>query len=212
MTAPNKEGVYIVGKGVATGWTPEDLARKEDLTNDLINAGWEGLELENESRRILATQYGIKPFHEAESYNALTAIGIGLLLDFLSGTVPNTATSGQTAAYHGGATPNAALGVGDSATANDAATPPTVSNLLGTSTPGDRIRKTCNTTFPSRANNVLTFQSTFATTEANFVWNEWGIFNTVTDAQGFMLNRAVTNLGTKTSASSWQLTATLTIT
>lgn len=202
------EGIKVIGRGVATGWTPEDLARKEDLTNDLIHAGWEGMALEQESRRILAERYTIKPFHEADSYNTLVSVGIGLWMDFLIGAQGNTNTSGQTVAF---TNTFAALGVGDATTANSGGPPPTQTNLLGAVVTTDRIRKGMNSTFPSRASNVVTFQSTFATTEANFTWNEWGIFNSVTDAQGYMLNRAVTNLGTKTSASAWQLTATLTL-
>ena len=59
------------------------------------------------------------------------------------------------------------------------------------------------------ANGVYTFRSTFATTDANFAWAEWAVFNAA--AAGRMLNRAVSALGTKTSAQSWQLTVTITI-
>ena len=74
----------------------------------------------------------------------------------------------------------------------------------------DRIRELVNATFPSVALNVATFQATFPTGAANFVWNEWAIFNNITDGSGTMLNRSVANLGTKTSAAAWQLTVTLT--
>lgn len=76
--------------------------------------------------------------------------------------------------------------------------------------------KGMDATYPSRATNVITFRSTFSTAEANFAWNEWGIWNSTstTDANANMLNRKVEDpsLGTKTSAQSWQITADITIT
>lgn len=64
-------------------------------------------------------------------------------------------------------------------------------------------------TYPQLAANVMTFRSTFATTDANFAWQEWGIFNAST--AGTMMNRKVESLGTKTSAQTWQLTLTITL-
>jgi hypothetical protein len=98
---------------------------------------------------------------------------------------------------------NARLGVGDSATAFAAA-----QTDLQAAT--NKLRKVMDATFPTRTTNVLTFQSTFTTAEANFAWAEWGVFNTA--AAGPMLNRFVQALGTKTAAQSWQLTVTLTFT
>ncbi|MPZ36681.1 MAG: hypothetical protein GEU95_01240 [Rhizobiales bacterium] len=74
----------------------------------------------------------------------------------------------------------------------------------------NKIRKGMEASYPQRAANVLTFRSVYADSEANFVWNEWGVFNDA--AAGVMLNRKVENLGTKTSAAVWQLTVTLTVT
>lgn len=96
---------------------------------------------------------------------------------------------------------NAALGVGDSATAYAA----TQTDLQAVT---NKLRKAMDSTYPQRTANVLTLRSTFATAEANWAWAEWGTFNNVTGAQ--MLQRIVSALGTKTSAASWQLTATLT--
>ena len=76
--------------------------------------------------------------------------------------------------------------------------------------------KSMDATYPSRSTNVITFRATFSTGEANFAWNEWGIWNSTstTDANANMLNRKVEDpsLGTKTSAQSWQITADITIT
>lgn len=107
-------------------------------------------------------------------------------------------------------TAHAALGAGNSTTAAAA----TQTNLQGTTNVTDRIRKAATVTHTDGTavgNASITFVSTFATTEANFTWNEWGVFNTVTDATGRMMSRKVENLGTKTSAATWQLTVTLTL-
>lgn len=97
---------------------------------------------------------------------------------------------------------NSYIGVGDSTTVFAAA-----QTDLQAAT--NKIRKAMEATYPQRATNVLTFRSVYSTSEANFVWNEWGVFNAA--AAGTMLNRLVENLGTKTSAASWQLTISLTV-
>lgn len=98
---------------------------------------------------------------------------------------------------------NAHIGVGDSTTAFAAG-----QTDLQAAT--NKLRKPMDATFPSGGANVLTFRSTFATGDANFAWQEWGIFNAV--SAGTMLSRKVESLGTKTSAQTWQFTTTLTVT
>lgn len=95
----------------------------------------------------------------------------------------------------------ARLGVGDSTNAFVV----TQTDLQG----GNKQRKGMEPTYPLRVGNALTFRSLFGTSDANFAWNEWGIFNAA--AAGDMLNRKVENLGSKTSAQSWQLTVTVTV-
>ena len=97
---------------------------------------------------------------------------------------------------------NARIGVGDSTTAFAAA-------QTDLQAPANKLRKAVDATYPQRAANVLTFRATFGTAEANFAWNEWGVFNAA--AAGQMLNRKVEALGTKTSAQTWQLTVDLTL-
>lgn len=184
----------IVGIGTATKWQPKVLAAKDRIVEWLIHErGLAGLELETTALAI-ADKFKIRPFDVAQSHNTLVNGGTNIMLTLLTGT--GTAFTNAVAA----------LGVGDSSSAFGA----TQTNLQGTTVTTDRIRKAMNATFPSVAAAVATFQATFATTDANFVWNEWAIFNNVTDASGTMLNRSVANLGTKTSASAWQLTVTLT--
>jgi hypothetical protein len=98
---------------------------------------------------------------------------------------------------------NSYIGVGDSATSFAV----TQTDLQAAS---NKLRKVQDATFPTTATPVLTFRSTFATTDANFAWQEWAVFNSAAGVTNNMLNRFVQSLGTKTSAQSWQLTATLT--
>jgi len=96
---------------------------------------------------------------------------------------------------------NAHLSVGNGVTAFAVGD----TDLVGAS----KTRKAMDATFPTRATNVLTFKSTFITTEANHAWDEVGVHNAA--AAGVMLSRVVTPLGTKTSASSWALTHVVTM-
>lgn len=98
---------------------------------------------------------------------------------------------------------NAYIGVGDSSTAYAA----TQTDLQAAT---NKLRKGMDTSYPTRTNNAVNFRATVGTASGNFAWNEWGIFNAA--AAGTMLSRKVEALGTKTSAQSWQFTATLTIT
>jgi len=123
--------------------------------------------------------------------NLLVNSGIALMLDLLigaGGTVYSNA--------------NAYLGIGDSTTAAAAG-----QTDLQAAT--NKVRHAMDATFPSRSGQTLTFRSTFLTSEGNFSIQEQGTFNAST--AGTMLNRKVTDLGTKTSASTLQLTMTVTI-
>ncbi len=97
---------------------------------------------------------------------------------------------------------SAHLGVGNGTTVFSAAH----TDLQGAS----KARKAMDATYPTRATNVLTFRSTFASADANFAWDEVSLFNAAT--VGTMMSRVVTALGTKASGSSWVLTLTLTLT
>lgn len=97
---------------------------------------------------------------------------------------------------------NARIGVGDSTTAF-------ASGQTDLQAATNKFRRVMEAAYPQRAANVLTFRALFSTSEANFAWNEWGVFNAA--SAGSMLNRKVEALGTKTSAQSWQLTVTLTV-
>jgi hypothetical protein len=97
---------------------------------------------------------------------------------------------------------NSYIGVGDNTTAFSAS-----HTDLQAST--NKLRVAMEATFPTIATNVLVFKSSFGDTQANFAWQEWGVFNA--SSAGTMLSRKVESLGTKTSGT-WVVTATLTIT
>lgn len=96
---------------------------------------------------------------------------------------------------------SAYLGVGDSSTAFAA----TQNDLQG----ANKYRKALDSGYPTRSANVITWRATFGTTEANFAWNEAGVFNSSSGGQ--MLCRKVQSFGTKTSGAVWILTYELTL-
>lgn len=108
-------------------------------------------------------------------------------------------------------TTNAALGVGDSSTAATR----TQTDLQAAT---NKLRKTASSVANTDAvpgtvgvQDRLTVVASFLTAEANWVWNEWALFNSPT--AGRLVNRRVptTNLGSKTSGT-WQLTITVDLT
>lgn len=124
--------------------------------------------------------------------NLLVNVGIQLMEDLLvgaGGTVYNNA--------------NARIGVGDSNTAAAA-------SQIDLQAASNKLRKAMDATFPSRAAQTLSFKSSFTGAEANYAWQEWGVFNSATANVG-MLNRKVEALGTKTTGT-WTLQADISIT
>lgn len=102
---------------------------------------------------------------------------------------------------------NAHIGVGDSATAFVK----TQTDLQGAS----QLRKAMDAGFPNGPSgndqngdplgaNQMEYRVTFAQNEANFDWDEIGIFNA--GAAGTMLTRKVEALGTKPNTQVWELT------
>lgn len=82
---------------------------------------------------------------------------------------------------------NAALGVGDSTTAFNAAQ----TDLQGAAYPTNKIRKAMDATYPIVSTNTITWQATYLTTEANFTWNERAVFTSATAGSGNMFSRQV---------------------
>jgi hypothetical protein len=107
----------------------------------------------------------------------------------------------------GGKTPfsnaNAFLGVGDSNAA------PAVGQT-DLQAAVNKKRNAMNGGFPNApVNGLEQWQATFASADANFSWQEFALFNA--GAAGDMLNRSVSNQGTKVSGQSWQLTYNFTL-
>lgn len=95
---------------------------------------------------------------------------------------------------------NAHLGIGDSSDAFAVSQ----TDLQGS----NKLRKAMDIGYPVVSGPVITFKSTLAPNEANFSWNEWGIFNASTG--GVMLNRVVESNGTKQSNQTWVLEVDIT--
>ncbi|MDE2100094.1 MAG: hypothetical protein KGL39_22760 [Patescibacteria group bacterium] len=135
---------------------------------------------------------GAKPLDVVEvEGNLLVTNGATLLWNALIGTAITVFSNA-----------NAVIGVGDGTTAAAAGD----TDLSGT----NKLRKAMDATYPSISTNTVTFHSTFATTDANFAWNEWGVFNAASGATS-MLNHKVTSLGTKPNTQSWVMTVTLSL-
>lgn len=155
----------------------------------------------------MVKQGGVTPYDVIERENNLLMYG-GASVQWQTLIGNGTTTAGQALTYFNNA--QAAIGVGsDSGTAAAA----TQTNLQGAS----KLRKAMDATYPQHTDATtsgaasIVFRSTFATSDANFAWNEWGVFNSTTDGTGRMLNRKVESLGTKTSSASWQFTVTLSL-
>ena len=126
----------------------------------------------------------------------LTNVGKEVIAHAITGDIG----SGKT--YDAFDVDNACLGVGDGTTAFSA----TQTNLQGT----NKLRKNVDAA-PTFSTATINFVATFTTAEANYAWQEDGIFNAVTNATGEMLTRNVAYLITKTSSVSVVFTKTLTV-
>ena len=100
---------------------------------------------------------------------------------------------------------NAALGVGNDNTAFAASQTKLMAEVYGSGA----IRKGMDFDYPIRnpdndgSTNKLRYQATFGQSEANFQWQEWGLFNSVTSGDGTMHNREVEYIGEKTNKATW---------
>lgn len=134
----------------------------------------------------------LEPYETLElGLNGVTTIGCNNLADVMSGLggVPLSAA-------------NSFIGVGD----NNAAFNVAQTDLQS---PLNKIRKPMMSGFPSRSAQTLTYRSNFTTAEANYSWEEWGIFWNLVGAS--MVSRRVQSIGTKTSSDNWTLTGSLSL-
>lgn len=172
---------------------------------DLSDAGPQQGTAEAWLRDLIAQ--GLTPYDVLErDHNLLMYGGASVQWQTLIGN--GTATAGQALTYFSNA--QAAIGVGDSTTAAAA----TQTDLQATT---NKLRKAMDATYPLHTDGTVagsatcTFRSTFGTADANWAWQEWGVFNSPTNGTGRMLNRKVESLGTKTSSASWQFSAALSL-
>jgi len=148
---------------------------------------------------------GADPVRVVEASNLLMHGGASLLWEHSRGN--GTTTAGQALTYLNNA--NAAIGAGTGATAVAA----TQTNLQGAT----RARKGMDPNYPEHTDgtgsgtHTINYRATFGTADANFDWQEVGVFNSPTDGIGRMLNRLVSAIGTKTSAVSRVVTVTISI-
>lgn len=113
-------------------------------------------------------------------------------LAFIAGAITGTGTLFNNA--------NSKIGVGDGTAANAAGQ----TDLQGT----NKFRKAMDVGYPVVSGAKVTFKSTFAPADANFAWNEWGIFNSA--SAGTMLNRVLETNGIKLSTQTWILQVDIT--
>lgn len=98
---------------------------------------------------------------------------------------------------------NARIGVGDSSTAFAAS-----QTDLQAAT--NKFRKLIDSA-PARTNNSVDFTSSFALAEANYAWNEIGLFNSPS-GDHMATRRTLSGFGTKTSSEQWVVTLTVVFT
>lgn len=121
---------------------------------------------------------------------ALTTAGVNFIAEAVvgSGTPFNSA--------------NAYIGVGDGTEAFMASQ----TDLQGAS----RVRMPMEGGYPMLTAPKVVFKATYKQEDANFAWNEWGIFNAASG--GVMLNRVVEYNGTKLNTQTWVMEVSITFT
>jgi len=146
----------------------------------------------------------VEPYEVVEGAgNLLMYGGASCIWECLIGN--GTSSSGQNLTYFSSA--NAALGVGDSSTAEAA----TQTDLQASSNKTRKSATVSHTDGTSSGSATVTFTATFGTSDANYQWSEWIVGNSTTGGTGRILNRKVVALGTKTSAASWQLQVSISL-
>jgi len=131
------------------------------------------------------------PDGEAEGRNLFLNVGINRIWQLVTGDSAATFTNAE-----------AEIGIGDSNTAAAAGQ----TDLQASS---NKTWKAMEATYPlSGSSQQCVFRSSFGTSDANYVWNEFAVRR----ATGtLLLNRGVSSMGTKTSAGTWVATVTLSI-
>lgn len=128
----------------------------------------------------------------AEGHNLFLTVGTTELWKLIIGSSANVFSNAQ-----------ATIGIGDSATAASAG-----QTDLQAAT--NKLYKAMDATFPTApVSGAVAFKSTFASADANYVWNE---FTVKQGTSATCINRGVQNLGTKVAGTTWVVTVTLSLT
>lgn len=160
-----------------------------------------------------------RPYHvsefEDEFLNLFTTAGVSALWNQAGGntSAANTGASpaGANASYNNA---QSRIGVGDSTTAATAGQ----TDLQAVT---NKLWIAMDATFPTlpgAGSNQIVFRATFGSAQANFSWQEFGVDNcqgsnatSTTRSGGALLDRVVSNQGTKASGQTWQPSMTLSI-
>lgn len=169
--------------------------------------------LEGRERKQALTQALLQmtPYETVESEgNLLTRQGRLRIMDRLVGTASNQALDAT----------HIRIGVGNSNTAA-ADTQTDLQAAAGAANRQFNLADSAASVGTGASAGTITVVTTYATGEANFPWEEWGIDGGTADGTTVtadtnttpgLINRKVTALGTKTSAASWVFTVTITVT
>lgn len=164
-----------------TKWTIERWASEADKLAGKVYSAEECLKL-----------FGVAEQRTVVDGNILVNAGINAMWTLVAGT-------GGTKFDNS----NAYLGVGDSSTAASAG-----QTDLQAST--NKLRKAMNVSYPTYGTSQkATWQSDFGSSEANYAWEEFAVFNA--SSSGTMLNRKVSAQGTKTAGQTWTLSLEITL-
>lgn len=173
-------------------WVPRARVEKYDWDQARYVECVTEREANGDTLRTLCNPYEVV---ESEG-NLLTTAGLTRLTGLVIGTLstPLDATRVR-------------LGAGDSATAAT-----TADASLG----ANQYFAVMDAPYPTASAGVLTFQSTFGATVANYAWQCWGLdVGTATVASGAtaatLVNRKVASNGTKASGNIWVLNVTVTL-
>lgn len=164
-----------------------DFARRHDV------AVWEG--------RATISKYWADDPELASPYevvetdpNLLLTAGVTNLWNLAAGIGTPTAWSSA----------NARIAVGNTtSTAAPAASEPGLK--------AEQARSAMVTGYPQVSANVITFQASFSTSQANVAWKELAITTGSTASQGVHLNRLVGDWGTKVNSAVWVATLTVSL-